>query len=396
MNSPALPVVRRALRSLTLLLACGLTACATAPMRSAPAPGPFFDDDRFAADRFSPDPEAPLALTPEMDRFLHERIAPQLRARGPLYGLVDALYADDQLRLGYDAAATLTAAETFAQRRGNCLSLVLMTAAFAQRLGLEVRFQRVLTEDAPEPAGDLVRMVGHVNLGLAKRGTARVRDWITVDFLPGLEAARLRTVEISEDRVKAMFFNNLAVESLGRGELPRAYWWARAASRQDPRLASPYVTLGVLWSRLGEAEPAGAAFRQALALEPRNESALANLTLDPASASKSARADANAGPGHPGVVAQALAALKRQDPERARQILEQGAADGAPLPPKGLMLKAALASQGGQGPQALALLREAQRAPGLEPAQRQWVDGKLQRLQRPEAQAPTVQPAPAR
>ncbi|MCP5289079.1 MAG: hypothetical protein H6931_08180 [Burkholderiaceae bacterium] len=271
--------VRRGLGSLNaLLLASSLAACATDPIGSALALGPHFDDERFAAERFTPDPDAPLALTEEMDRYLRERIAPQLRVRGYLYGLVEALYADDQLRLGYDSAATLTAAETFGQRRGNCLSLVLMTAAFAQRLGLEVRFQRVLTEDAPELAGNLVRMVGHVNLGLAKRGTARVRDWITVDFLPGLEAARLRTIEISADRVKAMFFNNLAVEALGKGELPRAYWLARASVRQDPRLASPYVTLGVLWSRLGQDDRAGTAFRQALAVDSRNASALANLS----------------------------------------------------------------------------------------------------------------------
>jgi hypothetical protein len=39
----------------------------------------------------------------------------------------------------YDSTVTRTAAQTYAARAGNCLSLVIMTAAFAEELGLRVR-----------------------------------------------------------------------------------------------------------------------------------------------------------------------------------------------------------------------------------------------------------------
>ena len=58
--------------------------------------------------------------------------------------LLEALYTQGELRLEYDARRTRTAAEAFDARMGNCLSLVIMTAAFATEMQLQVRFQDVL------------------------------------------------------------------------------------------------------------------------------------------------------------------------------------------------------------------------------------------------------------
>jgi hypothetical protein len=41
----------------------------------------------------------------------------------------------------------LTAREAFAARTGNCLSLVIMTSAFAKQLGLPVSYRRVVMEE---------------------------------------------------------------------------------------------------------------------------------------------------------------------------------------------------------------------------------------------------------
>jgi transglutaminase-like putative cysteine protease len=50
--------------------------------------------------------------------------------------------------LEYDAEETLNASEAFDRKSGNCLSLVLMTAAMARELGLDVRFQNVRMDDS--------------------------------------------------------------------------------------------------------------------------------------------------------------------------------------------------------------------------------------------------------
>jgi hypothetical protein len=129
-------------------------------------------------------------LTPAMQRYLAERIEPQVRRKGAQRALLEALYTEGELRLEYDAARTRTAAEAFDARRGNCLSLVLMTAAFAREMGLMVRLQEVLGAPVLEHNGVLTFVVGHVNLALgdgARHGRTGMTEqpWLIVDFLPG-------------------------------------------------------------------------------------------------------------------------------------------------------------------------------------------------------------------
>ena len=106
---------------------------------------------------------------------------------------IDALYTQGELRLEYDARSTRTAAEAFDARMGNCLSLVIMTAAFAQEMGLIVRYQDGLGVPAIERDGEFTFVVGHVNLALsaglsaARPGLAE-QSWLIVDFLPGADS----------------------------------------------------------------------------------------------------------------------------------------------------------------------------------------------------------------
>ena len=135
-----------------LLLSTLLAACATAP---APQPNdPLFRDSLFAAPSERIDARDVFALSPEMKDYLAVQIAPQLRIHGRQRGLIDALYNKTQLKLEFDSAMTRTAAQAFAARSGNCLSLVIMTAAFAKELGLSVRYQKVYVDETWSRSGD--------------------------------------------------------------------------------------------------------------------------------------------------------------------------------------------------------------------------------------------------
>lgn len=268
-------------RCILLLLALLLSACAGAPR--APAPGAeIFRDELFGAAPPPPDPQALFGLSPEMRRYLTERIQPQVRRKGPQYALLEALYTEGELRLDYDAAHTRSASEAFAAGKGNCLSLVVMTAAFAREMGLQVRYQEVLGAPAVEQNGDLTFLVGHVNLGLGSVGD-RVRSsdfgqhWVLVDFLPGQDLRNQRTTELDERRVRAMYMNNRAAESVAAGQLREAYWWLRAAHAQDASLANLYNTLAVVYRRQGAFADAERTLRVAQAMDPDNEVVAGNL-----------------------------------------------------------------------------------------------------------------------
>jgi len=271
---------RRRLLGAVALASLLVAGCAVGPaaLLSGHLPPGVFDDQVFAADRFDPDPESAWQLNDGMRRALESEVRPRARQLGTVNGLIDVLSDHGVLHIDYDSSVTRNAAEAFAARRGNCLSMVMLTAAFAEELGLEVRFQKVLTDDLEESTGDLMKVVGHVNLGVAKRGPAHVRAWTTIDFLIIPGAARMHTRAITAARVQSMYFTNKAVEALARKAHGEAYWWARASAQHDPAYAGSYVTVGVIWQQWGDHARARRAFEHALALDPGNASAIANLS----------------------------------------------------------------------------------------------------------------------
>jgi Tfp pilus assembly protein PilF len=186
------------------------------------------------------------------------------------------------LRLDYDSATTRTAAQAFAARSGNCLSLVIMTAALAKYLGLPVTFQSVDVEDSWTRGNSLLLVAGHVNLVIGPRMLDRAGglgndSTTTIDFLPPQDLRARRVSVISEARVLAMFFNNRAAETMAKGDLDQAYALSKASLMQDPAFPSAQITLGVIYQRRGLMREAEAAFRHALRAEPNNTQALADL-----------------------------------------------------------------------------------------------------------------------
>jgi Flp pilus assembly protein TadD len=84
---------------------------------------------------------------------------------------------------------------------------------------------------------------------------------------------------VEEPTIVAMYMNNRAAESLVRGRLDDAYWWARAAIRHEPRFLSAYNTLGVIYRRHGNLREADQVLSHVLEVEPGNTEVMSNLIL---------------------------------------------------------------------------------------------------------------------
>lgn len=266
-------------RWIVLVLAAALAACSTvpAPDRSAQ----LFYDELFAPPSERISAADVFAVNESMQHYLNVDIAEQIRIKGRQKGLIDALYKAGQLKLEYDPEITRNASQAFAARSGNCLSLVIMTAAFAKELGLAVQYQDVIVDETWARNGDIYYAIGHVNLTLGRKEidvTARRQEAneMTIDFLPPGDIRGLRMRVISEQNIVAMYMNNRAVEAMSRNELDDAYWWAREAIAQDSRFLSAYNTLGVIYQRHGNAEQAERIFAYVLAREPGNTRAMSN------------------------------------------------------------------------------------------------------------------------
>lgn len=266
---------------LPLVVLVALVSCTAAPV--APERGVLLDDQLFVRPSSPPASRSDLfALTPDMEHYLVSEISPKARANDPKQTLFDALYSNHLLKIDYDSTLTRNAAEAFSDRSGNCLSLVILTSAFAKRMGISVQYQQVFSTQVMSRVGDLIYFSSHVNISLAKSAAAGRRleesdPTMTIDFYPLADKASQRARVLAEKTIVAMYYNNRAAEWLGAGEFDQAYWAIVQAIDSDPRFLNSYNTLGVIYRRHGNLQHARRAFEYALQLEPGNAAPMSNL-----------------------------------------------------------------------------------------------------------------------
>jgi Tfp pilus assembly protein PilF len=286
--------MKRFLVILLVLLSGGIGGCA-APTASINPKAELFADSAFSPPSERVDAADLFTLSPEMRDYLHSAgFSTLIRSKGKERGLLEALYTKGKLKLDYDASYTRNAAETFRDRMGNCMSLVIMTAAFAKELDMTVRYQSVDMETWSRN-GDFYLMNGHVNIMLGSRNTMSdvlPERVLVVDFEPVPPSEALGSHLLSEDEIVSMYQNNRAAEALVRGQLDDAYWWARAAVARDPSSAIPMNTLAVIYERHGNRPLAERVYRAALEREPENPNTLRNFETVLAALGKTVEAQA--------------------------------------------------------------------------------------------------------
>lgn len=228
-----------------------------------------------------------LRLSPEMTAFLDRYVDRDANDYLQLHELIYAVIGDGTFGLTY-TDQTQTAAETFRERRGNCLSFTNLFVSMARDVGLRVSYQEVeIPPDWTMNDGTftLNRHVNvHVDLGMAG---GHVVDFNIGDFRSSYD----RRI-ISDERALAHFFNNKGIEALQNGETGTAFANLRHALTRDPEFAPAWSNLGTLYRRQRLWNHAEASYLQALAVN-RNEyvamSNLASLYRDRGDAERAAR-----------------------------------------------------------------------------------------------------------
>jgi tetratricopeptide (TPR) repeat protein len=272
---------RQILILLVAVLLLGLLGGCATPKAQPPEVQQLLADARFTAFA-EPSVQELFAVSPGMRHFLSQDLRKAVRDHGVALGLFRALTERGHLRIDYDASYTRTAAQAFEARAGNCLSLVLLTAALAQELGLSVHYQWVEVPEIWTRSEQFTLLNGHVNLSLSQAPrslTAREMGHLTIDFV-GIEEPRLSRVRpLDQDTLVAMFFNNRGVELMEAGAMGEAHASLRAAVRADAQYMNIYNTLAVLYRRLGDLDRAEELLQQLRKTEPSNHHVAANLAM---------------------------------------------------------------------------------------------------------------------
>ena len=270
------------------MLWCAVAFCVSGcasqtPAQRAPV-SELFHDQLFKPPAAPIDTTAIFALSDRMRDYLKHNLGQRGGGHDARRALFDALYTRDQLKLEYDSAMTRNAAETFDARAGNCLSLVIMTAALARELNFTVQFQQIQMDESWSRSGNLYFAANHVNLVLGKKRTSYLDGYqvnnanaLTVDFIPIPPKARETARLLEEQTIVAMYLNNRAAELLSAGSIDDAYWAARQAVQADPAFMNGYNTLAVIYQNHGDQMQAEQTLRYALRQAPNNTIYLSNL-----------------------------------------------------------------------------------------------------------------------
>lgn len=217
-------------------------------------------------------------LDEEMREFVASAIGGTMSADARLLALLRAMLGTGLFSLDYDGELTLTAQQTFHAQTGNCLSFTNLFVALAREARLDATYQQVDVPAFWSGDGDLAILNQHVNVLVRDTSGGTIIPRLQViDFnLPGFRGNYPQR-PISDRRVDALFYNNLATTALREQDTRTAFVYLRKALEAEPGAAPVWSNLGVLYMRNGLPEHAESALHRALKADPKHKPAMSNL-----------------------------------------------------------------------------------------------------------------------
>lgn len=234
-----------------------------------------------------------LHTTADMHAFVAEiddaRLA-VMRFRGLIRRLSEHGYFDNV----YDAAATNTAAATFATKTGNCISYTNLFIALARAANLDAHYQ-IVEVDHPTwnvETGLLIRN-NHINVVIeGPRFNRRRGSGYTIDFNLIDPDPQARVLKVSDAYAESLFYANLSVAEILKGHERLGFALLLRGIESEPRNPDLWVNLGAFYGRKQQHGLAIAAYQIARQLNPRDKIVLSGLERSYRALGDTDRADA--------------------------------------------------------------------------------------------------------
>jgi tetratricopeptide (TPR) repeat protein len=213
-----------------------------------------------------------LKVTPAMEDFLERYILSYTNSQTRLHLLTTSVTSAGVLGFEYSEGSTMTAAEAFDSRSGNCIGFANMMIALARRSGLQAHYQEVFRRPQWISRSNTVLLIKHVNVVVESSRYTYVMDISGINISPN---ARRRIV--MDDYAKALYLNNLGAEALLKNDLSTAYAYMKKAIDTDPRMTDSWINLGVVFGRNDQLDSAQLVLERALQIDSTQYSAMSNL-----------------------------------------------------------------------------------------------------------------------
>jgi Flp pilus assembly protein TadD len=218
-------------------------------------------------------PDLVMAVPLALKHRLHEAVGSKpLPQRQRTERLIRFIFDADGLNMRYREDATHSVAQSYATHEANCVGFTLLFLALAREAGLKASPQRMPRTLTWRQDDRTLYRSNHVNVGVILGARPH-----TVDFAIEPVIARDPPSPISDRRLLAHYYNNLAMAELASERMTAAQRLIALALKLDPDYAPHWSNAGVLYLRNGDAVAAERAYTRALALDPREPSALFNM-----------------------------------------------------------------------------------------------------------------------
>lgn len=213
-----------------------------------------------------------LGISEPMRQFVRNHAPEDMHASNKAWNLAYATLDPVLLNFDYDSSITLTAADTFRRRSGNCLSFSTMFVALAREAGFKAWFQEVKIPPRWTNINESILVSMHVNAVVQGMRSKHVVD---VSGVKRSEWVRIR--RMSDAEAEAQYYNNFGADALVANDLAGAYAYFVKAIRTAPDTSYIWSNLGVVYNRNGQVEDAKQAYLTALKINSAETVALNNL-----------------------------------------------------------------------------------------------------------------------
>ena len=220
-----------------------------------------------------------LETTEAMRAFLDEQIGeariPAVKFRRMFRGLSQQGYFTSS----YQADTTRTAAETFHNKSGNCLSYTNMFIALAREAGLDARYQ--IVQVPPSWDADSGYLIRYTHINVLVKGFMYDSSYgqdFSVDFNDVLPDPDYPRYEISDAEATSLYYANRSISLLRRGEDRGAFLYLKKAIEITPDNPDLWINLGAFYAKQEAFRQALGAHQIALAYDPGSRGAMSGIS----------------------------------------------------------------------------------------------------------------------
>jgi Tfp pilus assembly protein PilF len=272
------------IRGITLLALLGsLLGCSVAP-KVAALPAGLWQDRAFDHDPALVTATAAtvFALDAQLEASLRQPDIAAAPSGRRLAHLMALLFGTDMRAFEYAGGRSSSAAETWRNKRGDCLSLTILGYSLARTLDLPAQMREVRVPASFDRRNGIDFLNNHVNLLIRNDRALRIGHRqlpggdVLIDFEPQM-GSRQPGTNLSDDAILARYYNNLATDHLAAGRDRLAYAHFKAAINADASYTPSYNHLAQLYQRAGLDAAAERMLRHALSLNDDAGLALGSL-----------------------------------------------------------------------------------------------------------------------